>query len=161
MKKVLSVLAVVVLSGAAFAQNPPDAPPQGAGTPATEAVKAATGPDLGEAAAGEVIYFRYCAACHGRSMKGDGPVAPGLIKKPIDLTLLSKKNGGIFPYDKVASQIDGRESTRMHGTPDMPVWGEIFALTTGTDAPNAASAVKRITHYVWSLQPKAAPTASK
>ncbi|MBP6703478.1 MAG: hypothetical protein KBH14_11025 [Vicinamibacteria bacterium] len=161
MKKVLSVVAMVVLSGAAFAQKPPDAPAQGTATPATEVVKAGSGPDLGEAAAGEVIYFRYCAACHGRAMKGDGPVAPGLIKKPIDLTSLTKKNGGTFPYDKVAAQIDGRESTRMHGTPDMPVWGEIFAITSGTDAPSAAAAVKRITHYVWSLQTKTAPNASK
>jgi hypothetical protein len=50
--------------------------------------------------------------------------------------------------------IDGRQSNRMHGTPDMPVWGEIFALTTGTDAPTADLAVKRITHYVWSHQAK-------
>jgi mono/diheme cytochrome c family protein len=153
MKKALAV-AIFALSVPVFAQNPPDAPPQGAPAP-KDAVGAATGPDLGEAAAGEVIYFRYCAACHGRSLKGDGPVAPGLVKKPLDLTQLAKKNGGVFPYDKTASLIDGRKTTRTHGTPDMPVWGEIFELTKGTDAPDAPSAVKRITHYVWSQQAKA------
>lgn len=153
MKKALAVCAVLALSSVAFAQNPP-APTTTAPPPATEAVKTATGPDLGEAAAGEVIYMRYCAACHGRTMKGDGPVASGLNRKPIDLTQLAKKNNGTFPFDKVAAMIDGRQSTRMHGTPDMPVWGEIFAMTKGTDAPSAESAVKRITNFVWTLQAK-------
>jgi mono/diheme cytochrome c family protein len=108
--------------------------------------------DAGEAARGQVIYTRYCAACHGREGHGDGPVAPGLNRKPADLTALASKNGGTFPYDKVARTIDGRETTRAHGTPDMPVWGEIFAKTTGTDAPTVDDAVKRITHYVWSIQ---------
>jgi hypothetical protein len=81
-------------------------------------------------------------------------VAPGLVKKPIDLAGLAKKNGGVFPFDKITAQIDGRQSTRMHGTPDMPVWGEIFSMTSGTDAPTADSAVKRITHFVWANQAK-------
>ncbi len=152
MKKTLAVVAMLTLCGGAFAQSSQEAPPQGTPAPSTEKMKTATGPDLGEAAAGEVIYFRYCAACHGRSLKGDGPVAPGLVKKPIDLSQLAKKNGGVFPYEKTATAIDGRQTTRTHGTPDMPVWGEIFALTSGTDAPDAPSAVKRITHYIWSQQ---------
>lgn len=154
MKRALAVLAVLALSGVAFAQDPSPTPPASP-APAVNAVKTATGPDLGEAAAGETIYLRYCAACHGKSLKGDGPVSSGLNKKPIDLTLLARKNNGTFPFDKVAAMIDGRETTRMHGTPDMPVWGEIFALTSGTDAPTAESAVKRITNYVWTQQARA------
>jgi hypothetical protein len=34
----------------------------------------------------------------------------------------------------------------------MPVWGEIFSKTSGTDAPSVEAAVSRITHYVWSIQ---------
>jgi mono/diheme cytochrome c family protein len=110
--------------------------------------------DSSEAAMGQVIYSRYCAACHGREGKGDGPVAPGLVRKPIDLTVVASKNGGKFPFDKIARAIDGRETPRAHGLPDMPVWGEVFAKTTGTDSPTVADAVKRITHYVWSIQGK-------
>lgn len=108
--------------------------------------------DSSEASMGQIIYSRYCAACHGREGRGDGPVAPGLVRKPIDLTALEAKNGGKFPYEKVARAIDGRETNRAHGTPDMPVWGEVFGKTTGTDSPTVADAVKRITHYVWSIQ---------
>ena len=105
--------------------------------------------------------MRYCAACHGKMLKGDGPVASGLTKKPVDLTQLAKKNNGSFPFDKVAATIDGRQTTRMHGNPDMPVWGEIFAMTKGSDAPTAESAVKRITNYIWSLQEKPATADAK
>jgi len=158
MNKALAVVVISAFSGIAFAQNPPAPSPPASPAPATAAVKAATGPDLGEAAAGEVIYMRYCAACHGKSLKGDGPVASGLNKKPIDLTQLAKKNDGVFPFDKVVAMIDGRQSTRMHGTPDMPVWGEIFTMSKGADAPTADIAVKRITNYIWTLQVKSGAT---
>jgi mono/diheme cytochrome c family protein len=110
--------------------------------------------DRSEATMGQTIYFRYCAACHGTEGRGDGPVAPGLVRKPIDLTALASKNKGVFPFDKVARSIDGRETPRAHGAPDMPVWGEVFGKTTGTDAPSVEAAVSRITHYVWSIQPE-------
>ncbi len=145
MKRLIAVTAVILLAGVAFAQNPPAAP---SAKPAPAAL------NVGDAAAGEVIYLRYCAACHGRTMKGDGPVASGLKNSPGDLTALTARNKGVFPYDKVAGIIDGRETSRIHGTPDMPVWGEIFAITTGTEAPSAEAAVKRITMYVWSKQEK-------
>ncbi len=145
MKNLIAVPMVLMLAGAVFAQNPPAASP--AKPPATLSPA--------DAAAGEVIYLRYCAACHGRTMKGDGPVASGLRNAPTDLTTLTEKNKGVFPYDKVAGIIDGRETSRVHGTPDMPVWGEIFAVTSGTEAPTAEAAVRRITQYVWAHQVKA------
>ncbi len=145
MKKPIAVTAVLMLAGFAYAQNPTPAAP--ARPPSTL--------NLTDAAAGEVIYLRYCAACHGRTLRGDGPVASGLKNSPGDLTTLTQRNKGAFPYEKVAGIIDGRETSRVHGTPDMPVWGEVFAVTTGTEAPSAEAAVKRITMYVWSKQGKA------
>ena len=73
---------------------------------------------------------------------------------PTDLTLLAKKKGGVFPYVDVVRAIDGRRSARGHGTPDMPVWGEVLQKSTGTDSPNVDTAVARIAHYIWSLQKK-------
>ena len=153
MKRLFIVAAILALLGSALAQKP--------AAPPARSPKAPANLDRKEAQAGEVIYLRYCAACHGRSLTGDGAVASGLINAPTDLTTMTAKNRGIFPYESVAAIIDGSKTSRIHGTPDMPVWGEIFAVTTGTGAPSAEAAVRRITHYIWSQQKKAAPVAVK
>ncbi len=57
---------------------------------------AATPGALAQNISGETDYRVACAACHGRSGKGDGPVAPELRTSPPDLTLLTKKNSGVF-----------------------------------------------------------------
>jgi len=112
----------------------------------------AAGPDRGAAAKGKIIYERYCASCHGRSARGDGVLAADLKVPPADLTQLAARNGGSFPFAAVARAIDGRQGTRAHGTPDMPVWGEIFSKTEGTDSPSVQTAVGRLTHYIWTSQ---------
>lgn len=76
-------------------------------------------------------YLRYCSACHGESGKGDGVVSQLMRPKPTDLTKLAKENKGEFPYARIMRVIDGRETVRAHGDPDMPVWGEIFQLEHG------------------------------
>jgi len=124
-------------------------------TPAVPAVAQAK-PDEQAVARGRVIYERYCASCHGVSARGDGALAPDLQVPPTDLTGLAAKSGGKFPFDAVAKAIDGRKTTRGHGAPDMPVWGEIFPKTAGTGAASVTTAVGRITHYLWSIQ-KTAP----
>jgi mono/diheme cytochrome c family protein len=72
-------------------------------------------------------YLNKCAACHGASARGDGGVAGALRVPPTDLTTLSKRNGGVFPHDRVYRVIDGRESVQAHGTRDMPVWGNVLS----------------------------------
>jgi len=72
-------------------------------------------------------YQSSCAACHGIDAKGAGPVSKELKTPPTDLTVLSKKNNGVFPYDMVYQVIDGRNSTiASHGTHEMPIWGYRF-----------------------------------
>lgn len=111
-----------------------------------------TGPDPQAAAEGRRIYQRYCAVCHGEDGTGNGPMATELRMPPTDLTRLAAANNGVFPLQAVAMSIDGRGSTRAHGTPDMPAWGEVFGRATGTGTSRVDSAVARITHYVWSIQ---------
>jgi len=111
-------------------------------------------PDPGMAAKGRVIYVRYCASCHGAVGKGDGSIAPDLRVPPTDLTRLAAKASGRFPLDEVRRSIDGRKATRGHGSADMPVWGEVFRRTEGTESPDAESATWRIAHYLWSIQRK-------
>ncbi len=102
-------------------------------------------------------YLRYCSACHGESGKGDGVVSHLMNPRPADLTQLAKKNNGEFPFMRVIRIIDGRETLRAHGDPDMPVWGEIFA----SEVPGAMNKeamirgkVLLITEYLASIQQK-------
>jgi hypothetical protein len=46
-----------------------------------------------------------------------------LTTKPADLTVLSKKNRGVFPVSAVYAAIDGRSVSGGHRAPDMPIWG--------------------------------------
>ena len=71
-------------------------------------------------------FLRSCASCHGVSGKGDGPVAKSLSPPPSDLTRLSEANNGVFPVSRVHEVIDGRIERAIHGTRDMPVWGDRY-----------------------------------
>ena len=75
---------------------------------------------------GKKEFLKSCASCHGASGKGDGPVAKSLVRPPSDLTKLSEKNNGVFPVARVYEVIDGRFQVLIHGTRDMPVWGDTY-----------------------------------
>src|SRR6516162_4559903 len=45
---------------------------------------------------------------------------------PSDLTRLSEANNGVFPVSRVHEVIDGRIERLVHGTRDMPVWGDRY-----------------------------------
>ena len=74
------------------------------------------------------LFNQYCAACHGASATGGGPVAPALKMKVPDLTLIARRNRGEFPLDRVQTMIAGGKLTGLsHGAREMPVWGPIFS----------------------------------
>ena len=77
---------------------------------------------------GKREYDSNCASCHGLKGKGDGPYKPFLTKSPSDLTTLSKRNAGIYPFHSVYAIIDGRQDVAGHGPRDMPVWGAQYSL---------------------------------
>ena len=68
-------------------------------------------------------YLSRCAACHGDGGKGDGPLGVKLATKPADLTVLSRKNKGVFPVNYVYAAIDGRSVSGPHSDRKMPIWG--------------------------------------
>lgn len=72
---------------------------------------------------GEAEYKSSCAACHGVTGKGDGPMRSKLVTAPTDLTTLAKRNGGVLPVKRVTEIIDGRQMLDSHGLREMPVWG--------------------------------------
>src|SRR5579863_5841414 len=52
---------------------------------------------------GAGMFKDYCAVCHGKDAKGDGPAAPALKHAPADLTTLAKRHGGKLPDSYVAN----------------------------------------------------------
>ena len=124
----------------------------------------AQGPEMGpsgQITSGPLDFRQYCAQCHGPKGIGNGPVAAALKKKPANLTLLSKNNGGVFPEDEVRSFIDGTKTAEGHGTREMPIWGYAFMFRQASHAgsggpPLSEEQVKhkidRLVEYVKTLQ---------
>ena len=104
-------------------------------------------------AGGRATFETYCATCHGTSAKGDGPLASSLTKRPADLTLLAKRNGGVFSPDQGARIIDGRDPGRGHGGGNMPVWGDAFAKTV--EAVSVDERIRRLVTFLESIQGRA------
>jgi len=68
-----------------------------------------------------------CASCHGVNGKGNGQLVEFLRRSPPDLTLLAKKNQGVFPMSRLYDVIEG-EGLPAHGARDMPVWGREYRI---------------------------------
>jgi mono/diheme cytochrome c family protein len=103
---------------------------------------------------GKEMYLAYCAACHGREGKGNGPVAGALKVPPSDLTGLSKRNHGKFPSIQVVNVITGRAGVPEHGSEEMPVWGPIFMTMGHQHESEARLRVANLADYLKSLQQK-------
>lgn len=72
---------------------------------------------------GKREYEANCVVCHGPSAKGNGSYAELLKTRVPDLTVLARKNGGVFPVARVYEVIDGTQSVAAHGSREMPIWG--------------------------------------
>jgi mono/diheme cytochrome c family protein len=78
---------------------------------------------------GKRQYESNCAVCHGATARGDGPYMRFMAYKGkglSDLTLIAKRNGGAFPFQRVYEQIDGTLEMEVHGPREMPVWGRDY-----------------------------------
>jgi mono/diheme cytochrome c family protein len=111
----------------------------------------------GQVNSAQLDFRQYCAQCHGADGTGDGPVSPALKKKPANLTLLSKNNGGVFPADQVRNFINGTSTAEGHGTREMPIWGYAFMYRPGTSGPPLTQnqvnrKIERLVKYVQSIQ---------
>jgi hypothetical protein len=98
--------------------------------------------------------------CHGTAGNGAGYYEGLLKQKPTDLTLLAKRNGGIFPYQSVYEVIDGRRQVAAHGSRDMPVWGDDYYAkgatyeTTGVFNPETyvRARILSLVDYLYRIQ---------
>ena len=106
------------------------------------------------AASGQEMFMNYCAVCHGKDGKGNGPAAPALKMPATDLTTLAQKNGGKYPALHVSSVIRGEGDVPAHGSKDMPVWGPLFwKMSQGHDA-EVQQRIANLNQYIESLQAK-------
>ena len=81
---------------------------------------------------GRSSYKAYCAICHGEDGTGTGDVAEILRIPPADLTTLSERSGGAFPFSDVYQSI-ATGLYRAHGQAAMPIWGNYFKADTLQD----------------------------
>ena len=105
-------------------------------------------------ASGSEMYKSYCASCHGKDGKGDGPAAAALKSAPPDLTTLAKRNWGKYPAERVASILRGKETLVAHGDQEMPVWGPVFHTMAGGHEGEVDLRVTNLNKYLESLQAK-------
>jgi mono/diheme cytochrome c family protein len=131
----IAVVTLAVSAGAASAQTKVEKGPIKP-TPATDAKK---------------MFDTYCAVCHGKEGKGDGPASKSLAKVPADLTKIAARNGGTFPETKVRRYIEGADEVAAHGTRDMPMWGDLFK---SLNRDTAALRVAALADYLKGMQQK-------
>jgi len=106
-----------------------------------------------DATSGEEMFNTYCAVCHGKDAKGDGPLASELKIPPANLTLLSRNHDGKYPESYVSQVIQsGPRDAKSHGSKDMPVWGAVFKSLG--DASSVKLRIFNLNKYIESMQAK-------
>jgi mono/diheme cytochrome c family protein len=139
------LIVAVVLASAVFAM---------AQAPKTETVVKHVPIRATNPASGQEMFSTYCAVCHGKDGKGNGPAAPALKTPPADLTALAKKDGGKYPALHVSSVIRGEADLPAHGNKEMPVWGTLFLRLSQGHEAEVQQRVTNLNHYIETLQPK-------
>lgn len=105
---------------------------------------------------GKAMFDSYCAVCHGKDAKGDGPAASAMKTSPADLTLLAQKDGGKYPAAHVASVIKGTANATIpsHGSQEMPVWGPLFSSISQGHEAQVQQRISNLVSYIDTLQAK-------
>jgi mono/diheme cytochrome c family protein len=113
---------------------------------------------------GKREYDANCAVCHGVKGKGDGPYSGigDMRVAAADLTTLSKRNNGVFPFVRIYEFIDGTQVVKAHGSREMPIWGADYKVKGAeyyVDVPfdpeiYVRARILALTEYVYRLQAK-------
>jgi len=103
---------------------------------------------------GAKIFQYHCAVCHGTDGRGHGPDSVVLRHPVPDVTLISRRSGGKFPYRRVKEIIEGeRTGLLSHGDREMPIWGPIFHEVE-SDQDWGEVRLDAITRHMESIQQK-------
>lgn len=101
---------------------------------------------------GPKIFQYRCAVCHGFDGRGHGPDSVVLMHPVADLTLISERSGGKFPYKRVKEIIEGKETGLPSQTDrEMPIWGPIFHEVE-SDQDWGEVRLNAITEHIKSIQ---------
>ena len=79
---------------------------------------------VGDPSRGTALYDSYCWTCHGKTGKGDGPIAVTFKPRPRDLTdrtSLAKRT------DRDLYNVISRGGGAVGPSPTMPAWGGVLA----------------------------------
>jgi mono/diheme cytochrome c family protein len=106
------------------------------------------------AASGQQMYDTYCAVCHAKDGKGNGPAASALKTPPTDLTTLAQKNGGKYPSTHVSATIQGDQAIPAHGSKEMPIWGNLFWHMSKGHNAEVQLRVANLNKYIEQMQAK-------
>jgi mono/diheme cytochrome c family protein len=103
---------------------------------------------------GARIFQDRCAVCHGVDGRGHGPDSV-VVRHPVaDLTLISQRSGGKFPYQRVRGIIAGEETGLLsQGDREMPLWGPVFHEVE-SDQDWGEVRLDAITRHIESMQRK-------
>jgi len=144
--KFISVAAILVMiSALAVAQQAPTE-----SKPSVKHVPITSAPSN----SGKEMFNSYCAVCHGKDAKGDGPAASAMKTTPTDLTGLAKSNGGKYPAAHVAAVIKGQALTPSHGSQDMPIWGPLFSSISQGHEAQVQQRIANLVTYIEGAQAK-------
>ena len=120
-ERAIAALFVVSICTAVGAQKPPADKP-------APTIKTAPAVPL-VSVEGKENFEAYCAVCHGKDGKGNGPAAPAMKVPVPDLTTLAARNKGKF--DPIGVELivkgSGKTATPAHGVETMPIWAKLFA----------------------------------
>lgn len=96
-----------------------------------------------------------CVACHGADATGKGELGEHLIRPPKDLTEITVRYGGAYPFWRIFDIIAGEKEVEGHKTFQMPLYSQRMR---GDDfKPGYLPSHVRIlelTHYLESIQKK-------
>lgn len=87
-------------------------------------------------------YETSCALCHGQNGRDDGSLNFMQEMAILDLTTLSRENGGVFPAQRAYDAIDGQTGIKAHGPREMPIW-EVGMKSGNDDYSTPGTAVFR------------------
>ena len=102
---------------------------------------------------GADLFHSYCAVCHGSDGRGHGPAAAALKSPVPDLTTVVRRNRGVFPRERIRTQIAGADRPAIHGTREMPLWGPIFSQIEN-DTDYGKVRLENVLLYLESIQTK-------